>query len=128
MSTELTPLKNKIDELFPPVDCPLKPFDDRVTVQLQSPYEKIGSIIIPDPDGAKFAQQTARVCEIGEGPFKIEPKYKVGDFVRVPLYGGDKIEVPIEKGKSKTAIFVTFRAHEIIAAIQCDPLIIKTVV
>jgi len=125
-----------ISSYYPDVECPIEPFGDRVIVQIQAPRQKIGSIFITTDtaEADKWNQQTAKVKQLGPVAQDMGPKlgFNIGDFVRVPLYGGDKVEVPLTakdiSGGDGTALFVTYRAHEIIGKVVCDPLIIKTVV
>jgi hypothetical protein len=46
---------------------------------------------------------------------------KVGDFVRVPRWGGDRVEVPFN-GKEDPVVFVVFNDHELITRITGNPL------
>jgi co-chaperonin GroES (HSP10) len=120
-----------LSKYFPEVDCPISPFGDRVTVQVQAPREKVGSIYLTAGDQGleQSYQQTAKVVALGPLAEQLGDKlgYAVGQYVRVPLYGGDKIRMPIENHSQKDALFVTYRAHEIIAAVNCNPLAIKTI-
>ena len=57
---------------------------------------------------------------------------KEGDFIRVPRWNGDRIEVPVKshtasrEEKADPVTFVIFNDHEIIAKIPGDPLAVKT--
>lgn len=126
-------------ELFPEFKCPLKPIDERITVQIQSARKqtKSGLYLAQDTqDAEKWHQQTAKVVALGERAFTHKnglklpdptAVYAVGDFVRVPLYGGDKVEVRTDK-EDETVLFVTYKWYEIIAEITGDPLSIKTII
>lgn len=49
-----------------------------------------------------------------------------GDFVRVPKYGGDRWEVPLDKDPNgEKALFVIFNDLDIIGKVTGDPLQIK---
>jgi hypothetical protein len=51
---------------------------------------------------------------------------KVGDFVRVPKWGGDRWEVDYEQnGSTGKALFTFFNDHELIGRVTGDPLKIK---
>ena len=52
---------------------------------------------------------------------------KVGEFVRVPKYGGDRWEVPLSNkmGDNESAMFVIFNDLDIIGQVTGDPLAIK---
>ena len=129
----------KLDELFPEFDCPIQPIDERITVQVQSARTKTNSGLFlaqDTQDAEKWHQQTAKVVALGERAFTHknglrlpDPKevYGIGDFVRVPLYGGDKVEVRTGVDQD-TVLFVTYKWYEIIAQITGDPLSIKTII
>jgi hypothetical protein len=55
---------------------------------------------------------------------------ELGDFVRVPRWGGDRWErvVPTEESDSEPVLFMTINDHELISAITDDPLSFKTYV
>ena len=51
-----------------------------------------------------------------------------GEYVRVPKYGGDRWEVPLDKEDSnekESAMFVIFNDLDIIGQVTGDPLAIK---
>ena len=51
---------------------------------------------------------------------------QVGDFVRVPKWGGDRWEVDYEiDGTAGKALFTFFNDHELIGRVTGDPLKIK---
>lgn len=129
---------DKLLELFPDFTCPIQPIDERVTVQIQSAREKVGGLFLATEtqDNERWHQQTAKVVALGERAFTHKnglklpdpfTAYGVGDFVRVPLYGGDKVEVRTEL-ENVTALFVTYKWYEVIGKITGDPLVIKTVI
>ena len=138
VKTPLPKTNEDISKYYPDVEVPISPFGDRVVVQVQAPREKVGSIYlsVDAQEGDKWNQQTAKVVALGPIAVDMMDKlgYAIGDFVRVPLYGGDKVEVrtKLTSLDSNTvevaALFVTYRAHEIIGRVMCDPLIIKTIV
>ena len=55
---------------------------------------------------------------------------QVGDYVRVPRWGGDRWErvVPSEEKNEDPVLFMTINDHEVIAKITDDPLSFKTYV
>lgn len=132
-------MKKNLLELFPEFDCPIQPIDERITVQVQSARKqtKSGLFLAQDTqDAEKWHQQTAKVVALGERAFthknglKLPDPLKVyneGDFVRVPLYGGDKVEVRTDK-EDETVLFVTYKWYEVIGKITGDPLSIKTII
>jgi len=46
---------------------------------------------------------------------------EIGEFVRVPKWGGDRWEVAVP-GSDEKALFCIFNDHEIIAKVTMDPL------
>jgi hypothetical protein len=46
----------------------------------------------------------------------------IGDFVRVPKYGGDRFEVKIPDEPEEPALFMLVNDHELIAKITGDPM------
>ena len=50
----------------------------------------------------------------------------VGDYIRVPKWGGDRWEVPVpgEPDEDK-ALFMVLNDHEVIAKVTGDPLAMK---
>lgn len=119
-------------EAFPDVDPLMIPLGSRVIVQLRQPKEKVGRILLSDTskDAEKWNTQVARVVAVGPVAFKSRQDMaewpegawvQPGDFVRVPKYNGDRIEVPFADGK---ALFAIFNDLELIAKVTGDPLII----
>ena len=122
-------------EAFPVAEPGITPFGSRVLVQIRSPKTKTASGIIIDNgsrDTEKWNTQVAKVIALGPLAFKNRNTMnswpegdwcKVGDFVRVAKYGGDRWEVPIEK--SDPALFVIFNDLDIIGKVTIDPLKIR---
>jgi hypothetical protein len=51
---------------------------------------------------------------------------QVGDFVRLPKWGGDRWEVPFgDPNEGETALFSVFNDHEVIAKVTGDPLKVR---
>ena len=78
----------------------------------------------------------AKVIDIGPLAFKkrdtMEPWpegswCEVGDYLRVPKWGGDRWEVPVpgEAKEEDPALFMVLNDHEIIAKLTGDPLAMK---
>lgn len=137
-------------EAFPEVERMVEPCGSRVLVQIRTPKRVTkGGIHLPtDAKDTEFwATQVAIVRAIGPNAFKDRktnmpwpegPWCKVGDFVRVPKFGGDRWTQKAPKGESQThagviipdesyeALFVIFNDTEIIGRIVGDPLALKT--
>jgi co-chaperonin GroES (HSP10) len=137
--TDTVPLSEQelkdVEAAFPPIDFGFLPSGNRVLVQLRSLEEKTrGGIFLPQQsqEGALYEEQIGRVVAIGRSAFynqsTMEPwpegeDFTVGDFVRVPKFGGDKTWTETPDGRK--ALFVIFRDRDIIGRITGNPLKIK---
>lgn len=127
---------HEYDYAFPAVDPGVEPFGSRVLVQIRRSRKKSkGGIILTDDskDTEKWNTQTAKVVSLGPLAFKnretrndwVEGDWcKVGDFVRVAKYGGDRWEVPID-GSEEPALFVIYNDLDLIGRVTGDPLAVK---
>ena len=121
-------------ESFPDIDAGIKPLGSRVLVQICTPRAKTKGGIILDTgskETEKWNQQVARVIGLGAVAFCNRTTLekwpegdwcKVGDYVRVPKYGGDRWEVTHAEG---AALFVIFNDLDIIGQVTGDPLAIR---
>ena len=124
-----------LDQAFPEADPGDIPFGSYVLIQIRSPKVKTaGGIILQQDtqDTEKWNTQIGQVVKIGPLAFKkrdtMEPWpegnwVEVGDFVRMPKWGGDRWEVPMND--DETALFSIFNDHEVIAKVTGDPLKVK---
>jgi len=137
---EGTPNPEEMAWAFPEVKPGQRPFGGRVIVQLRRIKKTAGRIIIVDEtkENEKWNNMIGKVVAIGPLAFKnrdtMQPWAEgswaeIGDFVRVPRWGGDRWErvVPGEDGKDPV-LFMTCNDHELIAAITDDPLSFKAYV
>ena len=126
--------EDALGEAFPAVDAGVQPFGSRVLVQIRTPKKKVGSIILVQDtkDTEKWNTQVAKVVAVGSLAYKNRNTQELwpegqwcqpGDFVRVPKYGGDRWEVPLNKDEN--AMFVIFNDLDIIGKVTSDPLAIK---
>lgn len=127
--------EDALAEAFPAVDAGVQPFGSRVLVQIRTPRRvSRGGIILSaeTQDTEKWNTQVAKVVSVGPLAFKNRNTQeawpegewcKMGDFVRVPKYGGDRWEVPITRDNS--AMFVIFNDLDIIGQVTGDPLAVK---
>jgi co-chaperonin GroES (HSP10) len=119
---------------FPEVDVGVEPLGSRVLVQLRRVKKTTESGIILANDSReheKHNTQIAKIIMLGPLAFKkrdtMEPWpegvwAEVGDFVRVPKYGGDRFEVKIPDEPEEPALFMLLNDHELIAKITGDPM------
>jgi co-chaperonin GroES (HSP10) len=122
---------------FPEVNAGQAPFGGRVIVQLRRIKKTAaGSRIIlvsETKENEKWQNMIGKVIAIGPLAFKNRETMaswpegswaSVGDFVRVPKWGGDRWEraVPGEDDKEDPVLFMTINDHELIAKVTDDPL------
>lgn len=122
-------------EAFPAVDAGVRPFGSRILVQIRTPKQiSQGGILLlsETQDTEKWNTQVAKVIALGPGAFRnrstlaLWPEGEwctMGQFVRVPKYGGDRWEVPVSKDAS--AMFVIFNDLDLVGAVPGNPLSIK---
>jgi len=133
-------VEQTLEEAFPIVDPLMAPYGARILVQLRAVKEKVTSAGIYIPEDTKETEKwntmIGKVLAIGPLAFKkresMEPWpegawAQVGDFVRVPKWGGDRWEVDFtdEQGASGKALFTFFNDHELIGKVTGDPRDIK---
>lgn len=136
-----------LEEAFPAVEPGAKPLGARILVQLRQTKKtsKSGILLVEETKEAeKWNNMVAKVIEIGPLAFRkrdtMEPWPEgswcsVGDFIRVPKWGGDRWEVPLPGQEEadrqlpkETALFMILNDHEIIAKITGSPLEMKAFV
>lgn len=125
---------------FPSVDPGAKPLGGRILVQLRRAKQKTtsaGIILVEETkETEKWQNMVAKVIEIGPLAFKhrdtMQPWpegswIEVGDYIRVPKWGGDRWEVPIPGADDHEdpALFMVLNDHEVIAKLTGDPLAMK---
>lgn len=128
-----------LKEAFPDVQPPHYPTGMLLLCQLRTPKRRsAGGLILTDEtrDAEKFRVQVALVRAMGPAAFKrrdtMEPWpegvwCQPGDFVRVPMYGGDRVAVPFGKGDDE-ALFITIKDLDITGVVIGDPLNVKSVI
>lgn len=121
-----------IEEAFPEVNPGLVPFGARVLVQIRTPKKKsAGGILLgaETQETELWNTQVAKVIAFGPVAFRNRDTLekwpenewcKVGDFVRVPKYGGDRWFVPVRQDEQ--ALFCLFKDLDLIGAVTIDPL------
>lgn len=140
--SEGVPDQQELKWAFPDVSPGQKPFGGRVVVQLRRIKKTTASKIIlvaETKETEKWQNMIGRVVEIGPLAFKNRETMEswpegswasVGDYVRVPKWGGDRWEreVPNEEGNEDPVLFMTINDHELIAKVTDDPLTFKAYV
>ena len=125
---------------FPSVDPGAKPLGGRILVQLRRTKKKAtsaGIILVEETkETEKWQNMVAKVLAIGPIAFKHRDTMQpwpegtwceVGDYIRVPKWGGDRWEVavPNEDPLEDKALFMVLNDHEVIAKLTGDPLAMK---
>lgn len=122
---------------FPDVEPPFgRPFGYLCLLQLRQPLRKIGNIIVSDEtaDFERYRVQAALVRAVGSAAFcdrqtgvqwKEGAWFAPGDFIRCPMHGGDRFDVPLGVGDEKVT-FHLMREVDAIAPIIGNPLTIRT--
>lgn len=135
-----------LEDAFPDVDPGVTPCGSRILVQLRTSKKTTASglILVEETrESEKWNQQTAKVVALGSLAFHNRTTLqewpegawcKAGDYIRVPMHGGDKWERPTGnksidpvtgKEVEETALFVIFNDADIIGKITTDPRDIK---
>jgi co-chaperonin GroES (HSP10) len=134
-----TDMPQTLNEAFPDVDPGIVPLGARVLLQLRRIPKKTKSgimLIEETQDTVKWNNQVGRIVALGplafrnretQAPWTEGIWVKVGDYVRVPRWNGDRVEIPV-KGSPDPVTFVVFNDHEMIAKITGDPLAVRTYV
>ena len=124
---------------FPSVDPGAKPLGGRILVQLRRTKERTtsaGIILVEETkETEKWNNMVAKVVAIGPLAFKHRDTMQawpegswceIGDYLRVPKYGGDRWEVPVPgQDEEDSALFMILNDHEVIAKVTGDPLAMR---
>jgi hypothetical protein len=129
-------------EAFPDVVPPYYPFGYNMLLQLRYAVDKTkGGVYLPDEyrEGLEqFRTQAALVRALGPACFKNRDTMKPwkegawcaeGDFVRSPMYGGDRFWVDYKKPGTDNKIrvlFVFVKDADAVALVTGDPLTVQT--
>lgn len=134
--------EDALAEAFPAINAGVRPFGSRVLVQIRTPRKisKGGIIFTPgDQDTEKWNTQVSKVVALGPVAFKNRTTLEgwpegnwcsIGEFVRVPKYGGDRWEVTVPSpkgivGDDVCALFVLFNDLDLLGEVDVDPLSVK---
>jgi co-chaperonin GroES (HSP10) len=140
--TDSTVAGNSADlrDAFPAVNPGAIPLGARVLVQLRRTKKTVtsaGIILVSETkETEKWQNMVAKVISLGPLAFKkrdtmeswVEGTWcEVGDYIRVPKWGGDRWEVPVpgQTRDDDPALFMVLNDHEVIAKLTGDPLAMK---
>lgn len=125
---------------FPSVEPGAKPLGGRILVQLRRTKKRTtgaGIILVEETkETEKWNNMVAKVIEIGPIAFCHRDTMKpwpegswvsVGDYIRVPKWGGDRweVKIPGEDDLEDPALFMILNDHEVIAKVTGDPLAMR---
>lgn len=124
-----------LEEAFPYADPNYIPVGSKVLVQIRTAKKKsAGGIILTNEttETDKWNTQVGKVIAIGEVAFCNRDTLKpwpegawvqIGEYARVPKYGGDRWHVPInpDDPNSEVALFCVFRDLDIVGKVP-NPL------
>jgi hypothetical protein len=124
---------------FPDVDPPYGvPFGYLCLLQLRQPKKMLGSGLLyaadETRDNERYRVQAALVRAVGSAaftdrqtsvPWKEGSWFQPGDFIRSPMYGGDRFDVDLGRGDEKVT-FVFIREADAVAPLVVNPLSVKT--
>ena len=125
---------------FPSVDPGAIPLGGRILVQLRRTKKKAtsaGIILVEETkETEKWNNMVAKVLFVGPLAFKNRDTMQgwpegswceVGDYIRVPKWGGDRweVRVPGDDELEDPALFMILNDHEVIAKVTGDPLAMK---
>jgi co-chaperonin GroES (HSP10) len=122
-------------EAFPVADPNYIPVGSKVLVQIRTPKRKSAGGILLTTDTQETDQwntQVGKVLALGDvafcnretlAPWPEGAWVKIGEYARVPKYGGDRWQVAINPGDPKTdyALFAVWRDLDIVGKVP-DPL------
>lgn len=106
-------------------------------MQLRQPLSvSKGGIILPDEvkDNERYRTQAALVRAVGGmtfcdrqtgAPWREGAWYGPGDFIRIPMFGGDRFDIDLGFGDQRVT-FVLIRECDAVAPVIGNPLTIKT--
>jgi co-chaperonin GroES (HSP10) len=122
-----------LNEAFPLIDPQLVPLGNRILIQLRAlPTKTKGGFIITQSmrNESLYDEQVGKVIAIGGSAFHSQSTmipwpegewFGLGDFVRVPKFGGDKQWTYTDSEGTET-VFVIFRDFDVIGKLTGSPL------
>ncbi|UOF78415.1 chaperonin 10 kd subunit [Caudoviricetes sp.] len=140
-ATDDAPNPEELAWAFPDVKPGMAPLGGRVVVQLRRIKKKTGRIVLVEEtkENEKWNNMIGKVVALGPLAFMNRDTMttwpegawaQVGDFVRVPKWGGDRWEIkdPSDEENEDPVLFMTLNDHELIAKVTSNPLSFKAYV
>jgi co-chaperonin GroES (HSP10) len=135
------PSQSDLDWAFPNVASGMEPFGGRIIVQLRRIKKKSERIVLvhETKENEKWNNMIGKVIAVGPLAYKNRDTMQswpegswaqVGDYVRVPKWGGDRWEIKVPSGNDDDdpVLFMTLNDHELIAKVVANPLSFKAYV
>jgi co-chaperonin GroES (HSP10) len=131
-ATGIDASKHEMSQMFPSVDPQFKPYGSRVLVQLRRVVSKtVSGIILSEStkESEAWNMQVGKLIAAGPLAFKnrttSEPWpegvwAKLGDFVRVPRWGGDRLSIAPTDGEAPVVVLI-LNDHDLLGAYEGDP-------
>jgi co-chaperonin GroES (HSP10) len=139
--TNDVPDAKELDWAFPEVEPGMQPYGGRIIIQLRRVKKRKGMIYLVEEtkENEKWNNMIGKVIAIGPLAFKNRDTMtswpegswaNVGDYVRVPRWGGDRWEIkdPTDEQGEDPVLFMTINDHELIAKVTANPLSFKAFV
>jgi len=140
-SSDDIPSQSDLDWAFPKISSGMEPFGGRIIVQLRRIKKKTERIVLVQEtkDNEKWNNMIGKVIAVGPLAYKNRDTMQswpegswaqVGDYVRVPKWGGDRWEIKVPEGDrdDDPVLFMTLNDHELIARVVANPLSFKAYV
>ena len=140
--SEKTPDPKQMEQAFPNVNPGQAPYGGRVIVQLRRLKKDVAmghlKLILPTAtrENEKWNNMIGKVVAIGPLAFKNKDTMaswpegswaEIGDYVRVPRWGGDRWERNVlGEDEKDPVLFMTLNDHELIAKVTDNPLSFRT--
>ncbi len=126
-----------LEDSFPAVDPQFVPFGAKVLVQVRRVMRvSKGGIILAESSKETEAwnMQVGKIRAIGPLAFKDRRNGQawpegmwadVGDFVRFPRWGGDRLSVPLDDGRGDPVVILIMDDHQLLGKYTGDPLAVR---
>lgn len=121
-----------LEDLFPAVNPQFRPFGSKILVQLRRVMTKSkGGIYLGNEERRTEAwnMQVGKLIAMGPLAFKnrktAEPWPEgvwanIGDFVRFPRWGGDRLTVPMKDDRGDPVVILIMNDHDLMGAYEGD--------
>jgi len=124
----------ELERAFPLVEPGIRPFGERVLIQLRTPKIKTDGGILLVQESQEIEEWNNQIGVIRAiGPLAFHSRdsrtlwpegawARVGDFVRTIKYGGDRWDMKIPGRPDEKALFVVVKDLDLTGAVEGDPI------